>query len=115
MRKYYPRRNKYYNRFTKCLKGHTHASKGEANYCNELRLRELAGDIESYNTQITFDLKVNGIKICSHRVDFVIKEGNKLIVEEFKGFETDVFKIKKKLFEAIYPKIEYKVIKNEKN
>lgn len=38
-------------------------------------------------------------------------KSNKLVVEDVKGIETEVFKIKRKLFEYKYPELELKIIK----
>lgn len=101
-------------RSCKCNAGHIHDSRGEAGHCNNLEYRKRAGDIKDYDQQTTFNFMINGKKICGHRVDFVVygMDGRKW-VEEYKGFETDVWKIKKKLFEALYPEIEYIVIKHK--
>ena len=37
-------------------------------------------------------------------------EKGKIIVEDVKGIQTDVFKINHKLFEKIYPELELKII-----
>ncbi|MFA5659607.1 MAG: DUF1064 domain-containing protein [Oscillospiraceae bacterium] len=103
---------KYGNKSCSCNQGHLHDSHGEAGYCNELALMQKAGEIKGYEIQRTFDLNVNGKKVCGHRVDFLVtnKEG-KEEVHEFKGFATAEWNIKRKLFEAIYPEIEYIVIR----
>lgn len=105
------KRNKYNNRSSICSEGHWHHSNGEAQYCSELALRVRAGDIKSYEKQVKFELKVNGVKICSYYVDFVITH-NDLSRQaiEYKGFETEVFKIKEKLFRALYPELDYQII-----
>jgi hypothetical protein len=38
------------------------------------------------------------------------EENGKKIVEDVKGMETDVFKLKRKLFEYKYPEMELKII-----
>lgn len=69
--------------------------------------------ITNLETQVKFDLCVNGEKICSYIADFVyFKDGIK-VVEDFKSNATaklSTFNIKKKLMKAIY-KIEIKVVK----
>ena len=42
--------------------------------------------------------------------DFKYIENGKTIVEDVKGLQTDVFKIKHKLFEKKYPKLELRII-----
>lgn len=108
----YFRRIKYNNTTCKCHSGHIHDSRGEAAYCDNLTLLIKAGEIQSFEIQKTYDLIVNGKKICGHRVDFVVvdKDGNTAI-HEFKGFATEVWRIKHKLFEAIYPNLPYIVVR----
>lgn len=82
--------------------GVTFGSKGEfAHYC-ELKLKERAGLVSDVQCQVTFSLTVNNVFICDYRADFVYKEGPNLIVDDFKGLETDVFKLKEKLMLACY-------------
>lgn len=102
---------KYNNKSHQCKQNHIHQSTGEASYCNELYLLQRAGEIKEYISQKRFDLFVNGEKITTHIVDFLVtnKEG-KLEVHEYKGFATEAWKIKKKLFEAVIPEIPYIVI-----
>jgi len=108
-------KNKYGNKKSMCLLKHTHDSKGEANYCNRLLAMKQNGEIVDFLTQVIF-LLPGGIR---HIVDFYVKvkEYNfseaqvcGFEVHEFKGFKTDVWRIKKKLFEESYPHIPYKVI-----
>lgn len=55
-------------------------------------------------------LAVNGIKICDHKPDFTLElKGGKLKVVEVKGFATSTWNLKRKIFKAIYPKVEYDV------
>ena len=43
----------------------------------------------------------NGTHICDYIADAVYFEGQKRVVYDSKGFETDVFKIKKALMKAL--------------
>ena len=118
---------KYHNRWTRCSSDHNHASKLEAEYCDQLRLLKKTHNIVGYEVQQKFELKVNGKHICNHIVDFLVYT-NKLLVEscpglqeayqpevhETKGFVTRDWKIKRKLFEALYPGIKYIVIGGQK-
>ena len=56
-----------------------------------------------------FSLEVNGNKICSYEADWTIYKQrvmvpyiNRIATIDCKGFKTPVYKIKKKLFEALY-------------
>jgi len=90
---------------------HSHDSAGEANYCVKLQLLQKAGEIKSFQSQKFFEFYIGGKKICGHRVDFLIDHNDGTqSVAEFKGFSTQLWVIKKKLFEALYPEIPYNVV-----
>ena len=42
--------------------------------------------------------------------DFQYIENGKTIVEDVKGMQTDVFKLKHKIFEKVYPDLELRII-----
>lgn len=103
---------KYKNKSCRCLSGHVHDSRGEAGHCNYLLAQKQGKEIRDYEIQKKFDLSVNGVHICNHYVDFLVVENSGAVhVEEFKGFATDLWRIKRKLFEANYPNIRYEVKK----
>lgn len=64
-----------------------------------LRLLERAGRISDLKRQVSFELipKQDGERACSYVADFVYYEDGKLVVEDCKGFKTDVYRMKKKL------------------
>lgn len=72
----------------------------------ELRASYRAGLIKNLCVQVRFPIIVEGLKICDYICDFTYQdlEGN-LHVEDSKGFRTDTYKLKRKLFEATYPKL----------
>jgi hypothetical protein len=96
----------------RCRLDHIHDSRLEAGHCDTLNLmaRAVGSDIALIERQKQFDLIVNGKKICAHRVDFLItrKDGTQYVVES-KGFSTDLWQTKMKLFKALFPNIEYQV------
>jgi hypothetical protein len=47
-------------------------------------------------------VEVQGKLICTYVADFKYLENGKEVVEDVKGFKTPVYKLKKKLVEAIY-------------
>ena len=70
----------------------------------ELRLMERAGKIQGLERQIRFELVPaqyqNGKCVerrCDYVADFTYWENGKFVVEDCKGFRTDVYKIKRKL------------------
>ena len=104
-----PNKSKYKNKSCRCLQGHIHRSRFEAQVCNNLHFEykeSIKKGLCKIETEKRFDMIVSDIKICSHYVDFLIvfKNGDKIAVEA-KGFATPVWKIKKKLFEALYSDI----------
>lgn len=95
--------NKYHNKKIK-VDGHLFDSKKEAERYYELKLMEHAGVIRHLELQPRFELQppfeCDGIK---HRKieyvgDFAYQENGRKVVEDVKGMETDVYKLKKKLF-----------------
>ena len=70
------------------------ASKKEAKRYCELKVLENAGKIKNLVCQPKYDFPPG----FSYRGDFQYEENGKLIVEDTKGIETDVFKLKKKCF-----------------
>ena len=105
-------KTKYRNVRSKCLSGHYHQSRGEAGHCNALLSDVQVKKIKSFECQKKYELRVNGFLICNHYVDFEIVHNDESIsVDEYKGFETDLWRIKQRLFKVLYPDIFYKVIK----
>lgn len=81
--------------------GYNYDSKLEARYAQELDLRVKAKDITSWERQKTLHLTAHGKPICTYRIDFVINHNdNSIEYVELKGFETPVWRLKWKLFEA---------------
>ena len=89
------------------------ASKREAKRYRELILLLKCGKIKALELQKKFVLqpsyKKNGksIREISYVADFVYfdTERNKVVVEDAKGYRTDIFKLKKKIFEFSYPEL----------
>ncbi|MGH7198869.1 MAG: hypothetical protein ACREH5_09060 [Candidatus Omnitrophota bacterium] len=78
--------NKMGAKRSRCAAGHYHPSKGEAAYCNHLHLRQRAREIKDLEVNPTIPLW----KGRRYKADFRYIETpfNRLVVEEFKGFET---------------------------
>ena len=83
------------------------ASKAEGRRYVELKLLQQSGKICHLILQPKFKFPM-GFKYIA---DFHYHEKGKDIVEDVKGMETDVFKLKKKCFIYFYPKIELRIIK----
>ena len=108
---------KYSNKKT-LIDGHKFDSKKEANRYSELKMLECAGEIDDLKLQPVFllqdkfvDAEGNKQRKIEYIADFMYKDKNgRAIVEDVKGMETDVFKIKKKLFLYKFPDVIFKII-----
>ena len=96
-----PKSSKYGNKKT-VVDGITFDSAREAKRYGELKLLERAGEITGLKLQQPYPLIVAGKLVCTYVSDFVyLEKDGRVVVEDSKGFRTDVFKIKAKLFEAV--------------
>jgi hypothetical protein len=97
--------NKYNAKKTE-IDGVIFHSKKEANRYAELKLLMHArGDdkIIEIELQPKFPIVVNGKKICTYIADFrIVYADRRIVIEDVKGFKTSIYKLKKKLVEAIY-------------
>lgn len=82
-------------------------SKKEAKYAEDLDWRVKGKDIKSWDRQVKISLDVNGKHICNYYIDFVIhhNDGSREYIE-VKGFSTEVWRLKWKLFEALIDEID---------
>lgn len=81
----------------------TFASKAEAFRYAELKLLQHAGIISDLELQPNFRLKVEGELVCTYRGDFSYRDKRGLlVVEDVKGVQTPLFRLKAKLFRALY-------------
>lgn len=89
----------------------------ESQRYKESKLLERAGTITDLELQPKFLLqdsfKKNGktFRKIEYIADFKYIENGKTIVEDVKGMQTDVFKLKHKIFEKVYPDLELRIIK----
>lgn len=89
----------------------------ESQRYKELKLLERAGEIKKLKLQPRFLLqdsfRKNGrtYRKIEYVADFQYIENGKTIVEDVKGIQTDVFKLKHKIFEKVYPDLELRIIK----
>lgn len=101
------RRNKYGAIRTEVADGTIYDSKAEATYCEQLKLRRRAGEIESLELQPRFPLRVNDVIVGEYVADamYVDVRTGKTHVIDVKGGEatrTQLYRLKKKLMLAIY-------------
>ena len=100
------RYNKYSN-VKQTYGGRSYHSKKEAAWAMELDKMKLVGEIKEFIPQYKLDLRVNGIHICNYYMDFkVIMSDDSIELHEVKGFETDVWRLKWRLTEALIDEIE---------
>lgn len=86
----------------------------EAGRYEQLRLLEMSGDIKDLEIQKQFSLSVNGRQVCVIIPDFVYWEKDEFVIEDAKGVITDVFRIKWKLMQILYPNFEYRIYQKKK-
>ena len=77
-----------------------------------LKALENGGEITDLETQIPYECWVEGQKICKYIADFRYKVNGETVVEDTKGVLTQVFRLKKKLVEALYPGTVIVIVKN---
>ena len=90
--------------------GIKHPSAKQAKRWDALRILEKAGRIRNLKREQTFKLDIGGIKVCDYRADHVYEEythtldGPKWVsvVEDVKGFRTDIYRLKRKLMQAVH-------------
>lgn len=95
--------SKYRNQPTE-VDGIRFASKKEARRYSDLKLLERAKEIENLVLQPRYPLTVAGMHVATYVGDYQydeVKSGRR-VTEDVKGVKTDVFRIKAKLFQALY-------------
>lgn len=90
--------------------GTVYDSKKEAKRAAVLEQQEKYGIITNLQKQVTFELQpgyINNqgkkIRPITYIADFVYEKDGKRIVEDTKGYRTDTYKVKRKIFEYKYP------------
>lgn len=98
------RGNKYHAKKTE-YDGVQYHSKFEAGFAQGLDMRLKAKEIKGWERQVKISLDVNGYHIANYYIDFVVHHLDKTKeYVEVKGFETDVWRMKWKLTEALLSK-----------
>lgn len=108
---------KYGNQKT-TIDGITFDSKLEAQRYQELKLLQRAGEISCLKTQVAFQLlpsfRKNGktYRATLYVADFTYYDhrSKKNIVEDTKGYKTQLYRLKKKIFEYTYPDLTIKEV-----
>lgn len=76
----------------------------EAKRYKQLQLLERAGEIQNLRMQVPFILikKSKYGRAIKYIADFVYEENGKTIVEDTKGYKTDVYKLKKRIMAEVH-------------
>jgi len=92
------------------LDGHVFDSKAEANYYEGLKIRYARGEIQGFERQPVFNLQPafkkrdKNFQAITYIADFLVYLPNgEVEVIDIKGFITQTFALKKKMFEYKYP------------
>lgn len=97
-------RSKYNARKFKCPEGMTWQSVAE--YKRYLVLREMQnrGEIQYLERQVPYELypKRKGFRVIKYVADFLYFKNGSVVVEDVKGFKTDVYLLKKRMMLEIY-------------
>lgn len=109
-RRRHARRLSKYKNIKVEVNGHTFDSKAEARYYNQLKWRKKCGDIlffelqPKYQVMPAFEKDGKRHQAIHYIADFEIhhKDGS-IEVVDVKGFKTEVFRIKEKLFHKKFP------------
>ncbi len=100
---YLMKKGSKYGNIAREYDGIVYASKKEAEFAKELDLLKKAGEIKDWERQVKISLDVNGFHIANYYVDFKIYHNDGSVeFAEVKGFATETWRLKWKLFEALY-------------
>jgi hypothetical protein len=99
--------NKFGARKTRCVSDHLHASAMEARRCDDLTRKEAAGEIRELTQQPVFPIEINGSQVCKVILDHSYKmaDSGLEIIEDTKGRDNPMSRLKRKLVEACYPDV----------
>lgn len=97
--------SKYHNRVV-TVDGYRFASRAEFRRYQELRALQVLGKIRDLRVQVPLRIEVNGMLVCTYVADFTYEEPWMLgawatIVEDVKGYQTAVYRLKRKLVQAV--------------
>ena len=85
------------------LDGYKFDSQAEAkHYWFTLKPKLERGEIRDLEVHPSYAIIIDGEKICRYIADFRYFTMKEVVVEDVKGFKTPVYKLKKKLVEAMY-------------
>ena len=79
------------------------ASQAEGRRYVQLKMLEKSGAISRLELQPSFKCEINGKLVCTYRGDFRYFTKDGCVTEDVKGVRTPIFRLKKKLVEALFP------------
>lgn len=105
------RRSKY-GAIRTVYRGVEYASRSEACYARHLDMLVKAGEVDEWRAQVRVPLVVKGVMVATIVPDFFVSfaDGSSEY-HEVKGVETAIWRLKRKLFTALFPNEVYKVVK----
>jgi len=86
------------------IDGKTFPSKAEGRRYEELKLMQREGIIRDLQLQPRYPIRISGVLVTTYVADFRyfdVERGQE-VVEDVKGFVTDVYKLKKKLVKLVH-------------
>ena len=92
-------------------KGNIYDSTAEGTYAMWLDSEQRKGRIKGWQRQVHFPLIVQGKRIAEVIYDFEVEYESHKEIHEVKGYPTETFKLKEKLFRALYPNQRLKIIR----
>jgi len=108
----FKRQGNKFNATKQTYNGYNYDSKKEASYAEQLDWMVKAGEIKEWSRQAKIDCTVNGKHVCNYFIDFeVTLPDGRIEFHEVKGFETDVWRLKWKLSQAVYPDRTFVLVK----
>ena len=90
--------------------GIKYPSKAEANRHQQLKLMERARAIRALAHQPKFPLVVGGVTVGVYTADFVYFDGGRQVVEDVKGIVTEAASLRMRLFMALHPSHELRIV-----
>lgn len=111
--------NRYKTAKKQTYNGNHYDSGFEAGYAAELDIRQKIKEIVRWERQVKIPLEVNGYHVTNYYIDFIVyyPDGTKEFVEA-KGYAHEVWRLKWKIFEALYsekPNVKLTVVKQRNN
>lgn len=93
-----------YNSTSHEYNGRVYHSKAEAGWAQNYDLMLKSGELTEVIPQYKIPLDVNGKHICNYIIDFKLTHADgEEEYAEIKGFDTDTWRLKFKLLEALHP------------